>query len=147
EKAAVRRVQYRQADSSTSWITSGWDPDLPYLWPGKSCAMLRSLAEPSTAPTAEALRPERTGEFMTCVRDAFCSPGQVWTDDWLLANREAYAAIAVYHGLPITFVDKTWWRGPQDGTAADVDIVHALYLYSPQRQAEICAALREPPRE
>jgi len=142
QKAAIRRTQYRDADATTRWLTSAWDPDLPYLWPGKYCAMLRILAEPSTAASIEELTAERTGEFTTCVRDAFCSGGRVWTDDWLLANRESTGPIATYHGLSMSFLDKTWWRGPQDGTAVDVNPDHAIYVFSPQRQAEICDALR-----
>jgi hypothetical protein len=141
EKAGARKAQYLAADANTRWITSAWEPDLPFLWPGRYCGMLRAFGRPSNATTEEALRAERTGEFTDCVREAFCSTQPVWTDDWIVANGPAIAEIARFHGLATSFLDRTFWRSPSDGKAVDTNPVHSLFVYSPERAAQICADL------
>jgi hypothetical protein len=141
EKFAGRIVQYQKADRNTRWITSAWGPDLPYRWPGRSCAMLMSLGSPSTAKTIEELRTERTGEFVDCLREAFCSGQPVWTDDWLAANAGRIGEIAAFHGLSKNLLDQTWWRGPEDGQVIDTDPQKLLFTFSVERARQVCGAL------
>jgi len=143
EKYTARTVQYQHASQTSRWITSGWGPDFSYLWPGRDCGMLKSLAKPSAAKSVEILRAERTGEFIECVREAFCSGQPVWTDDWIQVNAASIGDIATFHGLSSSFLDRTWWRGAQDGEAVDRDPLHSLYTYAPERRVQICSSLRE----
>jgi len=140
---------YQHASPRTYWLTSGWEPDFPYLWPGPTCALLRSLAKPSAAEDKSALTRERTGEFTQCLLHAFCDGDTVWTDDWTPQNSEQIEKTAAFHGLSSEWISTSVWQESNPDATVALSSQRALHSFSPALQKSICEKLQrlqnEPP--
>jgi len=64
---------YGGAGPTTCWMTSGWAPPMPHLWPGITAPILGTLATGSD-PAVQARQLTRS------LRRCFCDSASVWTD-------------------------------------------------------------------
>jgi hypothetical protein len=64
---------YGAAGPTTCWMTSGWAPPMPHLWPGITAPVLGTLATGSD-PAVQARQLTRS------LRRCFCDSSSVWTD-------------------------------------------------------------------
>jgi len=70
--SSVERL-YGDAGPTTCWMTSGWAPPMPHLWPGITAPILGTLATGSD-PAVQARQLTRS------LRRCFCDSAAVWTD-------------------------------------------------------------------
>ena len=73
DSASGARAAYAAATPSTCWLTTGWAPPFPYLWPGTTAPMLGTLAT-GIQPT------DQRAALTTALRRCFCESTSVWTN-------------------------------------------------------------------
>ena len=69
----LARAAYANATTSTCWLTSGWSPPFPYLWPGTVTPILGTLAT-GTDPDVQSRR------LTASLRQCLCDSTSVWAD-------------------------------------------------------------------
>jgi hypothetical protein len=131
--AQLRRA-YAAADSSTCWMTSGFAPPLPYLWPGSSAAILGTLAADGSP---EALAARLTQSLTAC----FCRASSVWTDT-TIATLEVVEGLAEHFRYTDVSLSDVVFRAEDGTTRTDGPL--ALHLYSRDAALRVCS--RMPPR-
>lgn len=133
---AAVQLAYASATPGTCWMTSGWTPPFPELWPGRSVGILQTLATGRD--------PAGQGQQLTArMRECFCDADAVWTDT-TAATDTSVANVARHYGY--TAVDlrgllEVVQPAPLESDGASLLNAH---VYSRPDQARICRLLSSP---
>jgi hypothetical protein len=131
----VAKTAYATATASTCWVTSGWSPPFPYLWPGTAVPILGTLATGTQPPV------QRTA-LSAALQRCFCESERVWTDTTRhdsqivtsIADHFDYRAI----DLPSVLVEPS---GSHDVP------MRGVFEYSDSARQRACRALRSDRRQ
>jgi len=126
--SAVQRA-YAEASASTCWMTSGWAPPMPYLWPGKAAPILGTLATGSQPA-------DQTSALTAALQRCFCGSDAVWTDT-TTRDTEMIKSIARH------FEYRSFDLGSvllDPGDARDLPMP-GVYAYPDARRARACLAV------
>jgi hypothetical protein len=122
---------YGSAGPTTCWMTSGWAPPMPYLWPGTTAPILGTLATGSVPAV-------QTADLTRSLRRCFCDSASVWTD----TSKEDGAMVAnLARHFDYGVVDLTTILFDQVRTVVPKDTPPGVHVYSEQDRERICQAV------
>ncbi len=136
---------YAGATPKTAWVTPGWAPDFYYLWPGSLTSMMGTLGSEEAQETTLQSAGILSGTFLESLHRSFCTADQVWTSDWTQDRAAVTLQWAKQFHFPIAHLERTFWRDANDGSIIEVDHGPDVYVFSKQRQQEICHMLQSRP--
>ena len=119
---------YGGAGPTTCWVTSGWAPPMPHLWPGITAPILGTLATGSD-PAVQARQLTRS------LRRCFCDSAAVWTD----TTRQDAALVAdLARHFDYSVVDLTTVLVDPLPSGVPTDTALSVQTYSDQDRERIC---------
>ena len=132
-RRADAQTAYVKATASDCYFTMDWGPPFWHTWPGSSAAIISIFwaADEQAAGEQDRVTP--------AVRDCFCRATSVWTDATVEAGGDVLRLTNQfgYAGLPLS--DFLYRR--EDGFALPTSVT-PMFVFSPARQAELCAKAR-----
>jgi hypothetical protein len=124
------RAIYASATPSTCWLTSGWTPPFPYLWPGNVTPILGTLAT-GTDPAAQ--RAALTASLRHCL----CESDAVWTDT---TSRDAGVVTSIARHFEYRDTDLALVL--IDSRDVDGNSVPGVWVYSDSARQRRCRAVQ-----
>ncbi len=119
---------YGAAGPTTCWMTSGWAPPMPHLWPGITAPVLGTLATGSD-PAVQSRQLTRS------LRRCFCESASVWTDT---TRQDGPIVADLARHFDYGVVDLTTFLVDPLPAGVSTDTPLSVQIYSDQDRLRIC---------
>ena len=119
---------YGAAGPTTCWMTNGWAPPMPHLWPGITAPILGTLATGSDPAV-------QTGQLTRSLRRCFCDSAAVWTDT---TRQDARLVADLARHFDYGVVDLTTVLVDPLPAGVPSDTPLSVHVYSDQDRQRIC---------